>query len=94
MGGQHGFWGLWLDSEYGLGESSESCTTFKDYTLLSAVKNFKIRNVEVWGVGPEPKLDEDDVSVLSNFPSFPFNSEQPIDFGRKSVKPNLCWTPI
>jgi TLD len=60
MGGQFNFWGLWLDSEYGLGESSESCTTYRSYTQLSATKNFKIKNIEVWGVGPEPKAEEDD----------------------------------
>jgi TLD len=60
MGGQHNFWGLWLDSEYGLGESAESCTTYQGYTQLSATKNFKVRNIEVWAVGPVPKVDSDE----------------------------------
>lgn len=59
MGGQFNYWGLWLDCEYGLGHSSESCTTFKDYVQLSKRKDFRIRNLEVWGIGDEPKEDDD-----------------------------------
>uniref|UniRef100_A0A1A9UTY9 MTOR-associated protein MEAK7 n=1 Tax=Glossina austeni TaxID=7395 RepID=A0A1A9UTY9_GLOAU len=59
MGGQFNYWGLWLDSEYGKGQSSETCTTFRDYVQLSKQKEFRIKNVEVWGVGDEPKLSED-----------------------------------
>uniref|UniRef100_A0A1Q3F8M4 MTOR-associated protein MEAK7 n=1 Tax=Culex tarsalis TaxID=7177 RepID=A0A1Q3F8M4_CULTA len=54
LGGQHNYWGLWLDSEYGVGECSESCTTFKGYFQMSATKKFTVRNVEVWGVGDKP----------------------------------------
>lgn len=60
MGGQHDYWGLWLDSQYGLGECSESCSTFRGYTQLSAKKSFTIRNVEVWGVGDKPAKDDDE----------------------------------
>lgn len=60
MGGQFEYWGLWLDCEYGLGQSSETCTTFKNYKQLSKNKAFNVRNIEVWGVGEEPKTDEDD----------------------------------
>lgn len=62
IGGQFEYWGLWLDSEYGIGECSETCTTYKNYVQLSATKQFKIRNVEVWGVGDKP-VKEDEVSV-------------------------------
>ncbi|XP_017465563.1 PREDICTED: TLD domain-containing protein 1 [Rhagoletis zephyria] len=58
MGGQLYYWGLWIDSDYGLGQSSESCTSFRDYVQLSKKQNFRIRNMEVWGIGEEPK-DED-----------------------------------
>lgn len=57
MGGQFNYWGLWLDSEFGKGECSESCTTFKNYTQLSVNKNFQIRNIEVWAVGEKPKKE-------------------------------------
>lgn len=60
MGGQFGYWGLWLDSEYGIGESSESCTTFKGYFQMSATKKFTVRNVEVWGVGEKPVKEDDE----------------------------------
>lgn len=63
IGGQFDYWGLWLDSEYGIGECSESCSSYKNYVQLSATKNFKIRNVEVWGVGDKP-VKEDEVSLI------------------------------
>ncbi|XP_037959626.1 MTOR-associated protein MEAK7 isoform X2 [Teleopsis dalmanni] len=59
MGGQYNYWGLWIDSEYGIGQSSESCTTYRDYIQLSKRKDFKIRNMEVWAVGDEPTNDDD-----------------------------------
>ena len=59
MGGQFKYWGLWLDSEYGIGECSESCTTYKNYIQLAATKNFKIRNIEVWGVGDKPAKEDE-----------------------------------
>ncbi|XP_058819255.1 MTOR-associated protein MEAK7 [Topomyia yanbarensis] len=59
MGGQHNYWGMWLDSEYGVGESSETCTTYKGYFQLSATNKFTVRNVEVWGVGDKPEKDTD-----------------------------------
>lgn len=58
MGGQFDYWGLWLDEEYGNGCCSESCTTYKNYFQLSANKEFKVRNIEVWGVGEKPEKDE------------------------------------
>lgn len=63
MGGQFNYWGLWLDCEYGCGECSESCTTFKNYTQLSINKNFEIRNIEVWAVGEKPV--KEDVSLYN-----------------------------
>lgn len=65
MGGQHNYWGLWLDSHYGLGESSESCSTFRGYTQLSAKKSFTIRNVEVWGVGDKPAKEDEEAGSRS-----------------------------
>jgi hypothetical protein len=59
MGGQFKYWGLWLDSEYGIGECSETCTTYKNYIQLAATKNFKIRNIEVWGVGDKPAKEDE-----------------------------------
>lgn len=67
MGGQFNYWGLWLDCEYGLGECSESCTTFKSYTQLSVNKRFEIRNIEVWAVGEKPVKQEVNVNVTFIF---------------------------
>lgn len=71
MGGQFNYWGLWIDSEYGLGECSESCTTYKSYTQLSVNKKFQIRNIEVWAVGEKPEEDEEE----RNKPSILMNTE-------------------
>lgn len=60
MGGQHNYWGLWLDSDYGKGECSETCTTFRNYTQLGINKKFTIRNIEVWGVGEKPVKEQTD----------------------------------
>lgn len=54
MGGQHGYWGLWIDSEYGKGQSSQSCTTYMGYQQLSSAKEFTFRHLEVWGLGQPP----------------------------------------
>ncbi|XP_055592677.1 MTOR-associated protein MEAK7 [Uranotaenia lowii] len=61
MGGQFGYWGLWLDCEYGIGECSESCSTYKGYLQMSATKKFTVRNVEVWGVGEKPVKEDDEL---------------------------------
>lgn len=61
MGGQFGYWGLWLDCEYGKGECSESCTTFKNYFQLSVNKTFTFRNIEVWAVGEKPVKEDGEV---------------------------------
>lgn len=59
FGGQFEYWGLWIDSEYGQGESSNTCSTFRDYQMLSHDKHFKIMHIEVWGVGiPPPSAEE------------------------------------
>lgn len=58
MGGQFDYWGFWLDSEYGKGGCSESCTTYKGYNQLSASKQFEIRNIEVWAVGEKPVKED------------------------------------
>ncbi|EEB16004.1 conserved hypothetical protein [Pediculus humanus corporis] len=54
MGGKLEYFGLWIDSEFGKGYCSESCTTYRDYKMMSGSKNFEISHCEVWGVGPPP----------------------------------------
>lgn len=50
MGGQFDYCGLWLNSEYGLGHTSESCSTYKGYTQMSYQKEFNFSHLEVWGL--------------------------------------------
>ncbi|KAJ3597021.1 hypothetical protein NHX12_003421 [Muraenolepis orangiensis] len=56
MGGQHGYWGLWLDSDFGCGHSRArpKCTTYGS-PQLSGDEEFTLDHVEVWAVGkPTP----------------------------------------
>lgn len=59
LGGEFNNWGLWIDdNESGTGECHETCTTYKNYAQLSATRKFKIKNIEVWGVGDKPFIEE------------------------------------
>uniref|UniRef100_A0A2A4JD53 MTOR-associated protein MEAK7 n=1 Tax=Heliothis virescens TaxID=7102 RepID=A0A2A4JD53_HELVI len=69
MGGQFNFGAIWVNGDpFGEGSSAESCSTFRGYKRLSKEPNFRIKSLEVWGVGDKPKAvkesDERDVSVL------------------------------
>ncbi|KAJ8343918.1 hypothetical protein SKAU_G00312470 [Synaphobranchus kaupii] len=56
MGGQHNYFGLWLDSDFGRGHSRArpSCTTYGS-PQLSGQEDFTVETVEVWGVGDPPE---------------------------------------
>eukprot|EP00062_Callorhinchus_milii_P005142 gi/632944312/ref/XP_007887441.1/ PREDICTED: TLD domain-containing protein 1 [Callorhinchus milii] len=56
MGGQHNYFGLWIDSDYGTGHSKAKprCTTYNS-PQLSGKENFAIDVLEVWAVGASPK---------------------------------------
>ncbi|XP_043937405.1 MTOR-associated protein MEAK7 [Protopterus annectens] len=56
MGGQHDYFGLWLDSDYGKGHSKAKprCTTYNS-PQLSAKETFTIDALEVWGTGKPPQ---------------------------------------
>ncbi|KAJ8710586.1 hypothetical protein PYW08_009101 [Mythimna loreyi] len=69
MGGQFNFGGIWIDGDpFGQGSCAESCSTFRGYKRLSKEPAFRIKSLEVWGVGDKPlsekDSDERDVSVL------------------------------
>ncbi|KAM3955943.1 MTOR-associated protein MEAK7 [Aphomia sociella] len=73
MGGQFEFGGIWVNADpFGEGSSAESCSTFRGYRRLSKDPTFRIRSLEVWGVGDKPvldkEMDERDVSVLDTNP--------------------------
>ncbi|XP_077144995.1 MTOR-associated protein MEAK7 [Ranitomeya variabilis] len=52
MGGQHDYFGLWIDSNFGKGHSKAKprCTTYNS-PQLSSTENFCIDAMEVWGLG-------------------------------------------
>lgn len=66
MGGQLNYFGLWIDSDYGVGKCSPSCTTY-DSPMLSSTESFEIAAIEVWRVGPKPML-QDEEQVLNFVP--------------------------
>lgn len=59
MGGQHDYFGLWLDSDFGRGHSRArpKCTTYGS-PQLSAEEDFSLDSVEVWAVGKPPVPDD------------------------------------
>ncbi|KAG9273047.1 TLD domain-containing protein 1 isoform X1 [Astyanax mexicanus] len=61
MGGQHGYFGLWLDYDFGKGHSRARprCTTYGS-PQLSGDEDFTMDTVEVWGVGIPPSEQEQD----------------------------------
>jgi TLD len=63
MGGQLGYFGLFLDASYGQGFCSESCTTYHS-PMMSTTKEFEVSHLEVWAVGPPPPPPEELVSEL------------------------------
>ncbi|XP_008489927.1 MTOR-associated protein MEAK7 [Calypte anna] len=56
MGGQHEYFGLWIDSDYGKGHSKAKprCTTYNS-PQLSAKEEFTLDAMEVWAVGDLPE---------------------------------------
>ncbi|XP_061629455.1 MTOR-associated protein MEAK7 isoform X1 [Phyllopteryx taeniolatus] len=59
MGGQHSYFGLWLDSDFGHGHSRArpKCTTFGS-PQLSGDEDFNLDSMEVWAVGKPSELEE------------------------------------
>ncbi|XP_060110505.1 MTOR-associated protein MEAK7 [Heteronotia binoei] len=58
MGGQHDYFGLWIDSDYGKGHSKAKprCITYNS-PQLSAQEDFMLDALEVWAVGDPPEND-------------------------------------
>lgn len=68
MGGQHGYFGLWLDSDFGRGHSRArpKCTTYGS-PQLSGEEDFTVDSMEVWAVGKPPEPEEvRDNSIAQN----------------------------
>ena len=66
MGGQHNYFGLWLSTEFGKGQSKAkpTSTTFGN-PQLSAKEDFLVDVVEAWGAGNEPKVDDEEDPTVS-----------------------------
>ncbi|KAG8437487.1 hypothetical protein GDO86_008261 [Hymenochirus boettgeri] len=71
MGGQHDYFGLWIDSNFGKGHSKAKprCTTYNS-PQLSAKEEFSIDTLEVWAIGelPEHLLAKSKKSILDSDP--------------------------
>ncbi|XP_072278491.1 MTOR-associated protein MEAK7 [Pyxicephalus adspersus] len=71
MGGQHEYFGLWIDSNFGKGHSKAKprCTTYNS-PQLSAKEDFTIDALEVWALGelPESLQAKNKKSVLDADP--------------------------
>ncbi|XP_042527404.1 MTOR-associated protein MEAK7 isoform X1 [Dipodomys spectabilis] len=65
MGGQHGYFGLWIDSDFGKGHSKArpACTTYGS-PQLSAKEDFLFEAMEVWAVEEPSELQRVKKSVL------------------------------
>lgn len=59
MGGQHGYFGLWLQSDFGHGHSRArpKCTTYGS-PQLSGEEDFTLDSMEAWAVGKPPEPEE------------------------------------
>ncbi|XP_062032063.1 MTOR-associated protein MEAK7 isoform X2 [Lepus europaeus] len=57
MGGQHHYFGLWVDTDFGKGHSKAkpTCTTYSS-PQLSAQEDFQFDKMEVWAVGDPEEL--------------------------------------
>ena len=74
MGGQHGYFGLFLSDNFGHGHSwaKPKNTTFGSPQLsCHGNHEFRVDRAEVWGVGEAPKNSDDEV-CLNFFLAFEF----------------------
>lgn len=71
MGGQHHYFGLWVDVDFGKGHSKAkpACTTYNS-PQLSAHEDFRFEKMEVWAVGDasHSKLANSGKSILDADP--------------------------
>ena len=59
MGGQLEYFGLWIDAEYGKARCAPSCSSYQS-PQLSEKEYFHYDHLEVWAVGEEPELEDED----------------------------------
>lgn len=68
MGGQHNYFGLWIDVDFGKGHSraKPTCTTYNS-PQLSAKEDFRFEKLEVWAVGDASESKLVSMGVLLRF---------------------------
>ena len=68
MGGQHNYFGLWVDVDFGKGHSKAkpTCTTYSS-PQLSAQEDFRFEKMEVWAVGDPSVTQPVSVGVFVHF---------------------------
>ncbi|ESO82794.1 hypothetical protein LOTGIDRAFT_229816 [Lottia gigantea] len=66
FGGQLEYFGLWIDQSFSNGHSKAGprCTTYGSPQLSKAAE-FEVDTIEVWGVGPEPNIDDEDFEGMT-----------------------------
>lgn len=92
MGGQHGYFGLWVDVDFGKGHSKAKpkCTTYNS-PQLSAQENFSFEKMEVWAVGDaagSQQVSGGHCSALSKLPL----SLLRLEVVYPKLGPSSCWT--
>jgi hypothetical protein len=87
MGGQHGYFGLWVDADFGKGHSKAKprCTTYNS-PQLSAKEDFRFDKIEVWGVGDPPETQL--VSAMLSYT--PHEGPGTISWLHLTVCPHVC----
>lgn len=73
MGGQHDYFGLWIDVDFGKGHSKAkpTCTTYNS-PQLSAQEDFRFEKMEVWAVGDPSQTELVSTGRFSAFSALPF----------------------
>lgn len=71
MGGQHNYFGLWIDVDFGKGHSKAkpTCTTYNS-PQLSAQEDFRFEKMEVWAVGDASQAQMVSVGAFLHFLGF------------------------
>lgn len=66
MGGQLGYWGLWIDASFEFGNCSPSCSTYAGYKMLSGSPVFTIAGLEVWCAEGIYNLSDENGSTVNS----------------------------
>lgn len=66
MGGQLGYWGLWIDASFEFGSCSPSCSTYSGYQMLSGSPEFRIVGLEVWSAEGMYNLNDENGSIVDS----------------------------